>query len=226
METSENSDNSSAQGPVGQGDYQVQPGDCMASIARQHGFTWQTVWNFPANADLKARREPNVLLPSDQVTIPPIRLRQESRPTGQVHSFQLVGQSCRLQLRFLDDNKQPRSGVVYTLTIDGKRTRGTLDGAGSLNVPISPDASQGSIVLHTEPDLETYPVNLGHLDPDSSPTGIRGRLNNLGFTCASDGDWDANLQSAIKRFQIANDIPPTGELDGQTRQALKQTHQS
>lgn len=198
----------------------------MASIAHQHGFTWQTLWNLPANAELKRQRQPNVLLPGDQVTIPPIRLREESRPTDQLHKFQLAGQSCQLKLRFLDDKKQPRSGVAYTLTIDGKTTSGTLDGAGSLNVPIPPDASQGNILLQTEPDPETYPLNFGHLDPDSLPTGIRGRLNNLGFSCASDGDVDADLQAAIKRFQIANDIPPTGELDDRTRQALKQGHQS
>jgi hypothetical protein len=226
MEILDNSDDSNDQGPVGQGNYQVQPGDCMASIAHQYGFTWQTLWNLPANAELKRQRQPNLLLPGDYVTIPAIRLREESRPTDQLHKFQVVGQSCRLRLRFLDDKKQPRTGVAYVLTIDGKTTRGTLDGAGSLNVPIPADASQGSILLQTGPDPEIYPLNLGHLDPDSSPTGIRGRLNNMGFSCASDGNWDADLQAAIKRFQIANDIPPTGELDDQTRQALKEGHQS
>jgi len=220
------SSGSTNQGPVGQGNYEVQPGDCMASIAHAHGFLWQTLWNLPENAELKRNRQPNVLFPGDCVTIPPVRIRQESSPTDQLAKFQLAGAPCRLKLRFLDDKQEPRSGLAYQLTIDGQTTSGTLDGGGGLDVPISPDASQGSILLNVEPDPETYPLNFGHLDPDSSATGIRGRLNNLGFACASDGDWDADLQSAIKRFQLANDIQPTGQLDDQTRQALIEGHQS
>jgi hypothetical protein len=198
----------------------------MESIAYERGFLWQTLWNLPDNAELKSKRKPNLLLPGDRVTIPAIRVRQETKPADQLHKFVMQGSKSQLKLRFLDEKQQPRSGVAYILTIDGRTTNGSLDGQGSLSVPIPPNASQGSIVLKTDPDPETYPLNFGHLDPDSSPTGIRGRLNNLGFACAGDGDWDDNLQGAVKRFQIANDIQPTGQLDDQTRQALMQGHQS
>jgi Putative peptidoglycan binding domain/LysM domain len=215
-----------AAGPVGQGNYVVQPGDCIESIAFDHGFKWQTLWNLPANAELKSKRKPNLLLPGDLVTIPPIRPRKESRATDQNHKFRLLGTPSRLQLRFLDDKQQPRSGIKYVLTIDGQIRRGSLDGAGKLNVPIPPDARQGSITLQTDPEPEIYPLNFGHLDPISSPTGLRGRLNNLGFSCASDGDFDADLQGAIMRFQLANNLQPTGQLDDKTREALQQGHQS
>jgi len=204
----------------------VQPGDCMESLAAQFGYLWQTLWDLPENAELKAKRTPNVLLPGDKVTIPPLRVNHVDSAADQSHSFVLKGASTRFQLRFLDDKQQPRSGVPYILTIDGITTNGTLDGAGSLNVPIPPTASQGTIVLQTTPDPESYPLNFGHLDPLSETTGVRGRLNNLGFTCASDGDPDADLQSAIARFQAANNLPVTGQLDDQTRQALQQGHQS
>ena len=212
--------------PVGQGNYQVQPGDCMESIAAATGFLWQTLWNLPENAELKSKRKPNLLLPGDQVTIPEVRIHEESCATDQLHQFKLAAKPSRLQLRFLDDKQQPRSGIAYALTIDGKTTNGTLDGSGSLSVPIAPNASEGSITLQTQPDPETYPLSFGHLDPDSSATGIRGRLNNLGFSCASDGDWDADLQKALKRFQLANDLQPTGQLDDQTSQLLIGRHQS
>jgi hypothetical protein len=215
-----------AQGPVGQGNYVVQPGDCMESLAAQFGFLWQTLWNLPENAELKAKRTPNVLLPGDRVTIPPLRVNQLDSPADQAHSFVLKGTSTKLLLRFLDDQQRPRGGIAYILTIDGVTSSGTLDGSGSLNVPIPASAAQGSITLQTTPDPETYPLNFGHLDPISSTTGVRGRLNNLGFTCASDGDPDADLQSAIARFQMANNLPVTGQLDDQTRQALQQGHQS
>lgn len=226
MDIPVNSGDSDQKGPVGQGNYEVQPGDCMESIAADTGFIWQTLWDLPENADLKKYRKPNVLLPGDRVTIPPISLGEESCATDQLHKFQLNVPPCRLQLRFLDDKNQPRSGIAYILTIEGKTSKGTLNGSGSLNVPIPPNASQGTITLNTQPDPETYPLQLGFLDPDSSPTGLRGRLNNLGFSCAADGDWDADIQKALKRFQLANDLQVTGELDDQTRQLLLGRHQS
>src|SRR5262249_17842677 len=111
---------SRAERPVGKGDYVVQSGDCMESIAYEHGFLAKTLWNLPENAELRNHREPNVLLPGDRVTIPPIRLREEDRPTDQRHRFRLLGPPCQFRLRFLDDKQQPRSGVPYVLTIDGQ----------------------------------------------------------------------------------------------------------
>ncbi len=213
------------QGPVGQGEYEVQAGDCIESIAFEHGFLWQTLWDYPANAELKSKRSPNLLLPGDRVTIPAVRPRQANCQTDQLSKFELIGAQSHLRLRFLDDQQQPMSGVSFLLTVDGKTTKGRLDNQGSLNVPIPCNASNGSVRLQTNPP-ETHSLEFGHLDPDSSPTGVRGRLNNLGFACASDGDWDQDLRTAILRFQLANNLPNTGQFDDRTRQALKQGHQS
>jgi hypothetical protein len=211
---------------VGKGDYEVQPGDCIESIAFENGYRWQTLWNLPENADLTQNRAPNVLLPGDRVTIPPIRQREETRATNKRYKFVLHGTRSQLKLRFLDDQQRPRSGIAYILTIDGVSTKGSLDSRGSLNVSIPSNASEGNIQLQTNPDPEIYPLSFGHLDPDASPTGIRGRLNNLGFSCASDGDWDADLQGALMRFQMANNLQRTGKLDDATRNALIQGHES
>jgi hypothetical protein len=217
----------SGQTPVGQGDYEVKPGDCMESIAFEKGFLWQTLWNLPANAELKSNRQPNVLLPGDRVTIPDLQpFEKPGCPTDQTHKFVLQGAKTKLQLRFLDDRQKPRAGINYVLTIDGQKYTGTLDGNGSLKQSIPANASQGSIQLLTDPDPETYPLDFGHLDPDESQTGVRGRLNNLGFTCARDGDWDADLQRALMKFQTANNLPATGQLDDATRKALQQEHLS
>jgi Putative peptidoglycan binding domain/LysM domain len=213
--------------PVGQGDYVVKPGDCMESIAFEQGFLWETLWNLPANAELKSQRQPNVLLAGDRVTIPDLQpFEKPECPTDRTHQFVLQGAKTKLHLRFLDDRQQPRSGIKYLLTVDGQTYNGTLDGNGSLTQSIPANASQGSIQLLTEPDPETYPLNFGHLDPDESQTGVRGRLNNLGFTCSPDGVMDADLQRALMKYQAANDLPATGQLDDATRDALKQEHLS
>ncbi len=148
--------------PVGQGDYIVKPGDCMESIAFEQGFLWETLWNLPANAELKSERQPNILLPGDHVTIPGLQpFEKPDCPTDQTHQFVLPGTKTKLHLRFLDDKQQPRSGLKYALVVDGQKYNGTLDGAGSLTQSIPANASQGSIQLLTDSDPETYPLNFG-----------------------------------------------------------------
>ena len=214
------------QSPVGQGNYVVQPGDCMDSIAFGTGFLWKTLWDLPDNAELKSQRDPHVLLPGDRVTIPPIRKREDPAVTEQLHKYVKHGTSALFRLRFLDEELQPRSGLSYILTIDGEVTKGKLDRDGSLSVPIHPNAKQGTIQLQVEPDPESYQLNLGHLDPEGSAPGVRARLNNLGFSCAADGDFNADLADALKRFQASRELTVTGVLDDKTRQALKQNHKS
>ena len=54
----------------------VEQGDCIASIACEHGFFPATIWNHPDNAVLKRKRkDPNILLPDDVVVVPAGRHR-------------------------------------------------------------------------------------------------------------------------------------------------------
>jgi len=219
-------DDPPVQSPVGQGNYVVKPGDCMDSIAFGTGFLWKTLWALPENAELKSHRDPHVLLPGDRVAIPPIRKREEPAVTEQRHQYVKHGTPTIFRLRFLDEELRPRKGLSYILTIDGEVTEGTLDDQGSLSVPIHPNAKNGTIQLQVEPDPENYQLDLGHLDPEASATGVRARLNNLGFSCAADGDFNADLANALKRFQAARNLTVTGILDDNTRQSLKQNHKS
>jgi hypothetical protein len=224
-DTDTNTSTSSSSDSVGQGDYVVQAGDCMESIAVGTGYFWKTLWNLPENSDLKEKRDPNLLLPGDRVTIPPIRTADLPRPVEARHKFKKLGVPSHFQIRFLDDKQKPRADLKYILTIDGVSTKGALDANGSLKVPIPPNASQGNIQLQTDPDPEIHQLNFGHLDPIDSPTGVRGRLINLGYPCAPDGDWDPDLAAALRDFQTAQDLDPSGNFDDQTKQALEKVYQ-
>ncbi len=212
--------------PVGQGSYVVEPGDCMESIAYAHGFFWKTLWNLPENGELKSKRNPNILLPGDLVTVPAVRPFSESRPTDAQHKFKRKGAICKLSLRFLDEKMEPRKYLKYRLTIDDDSQWGYLDGGGALNVAISPNASHASIRLETTPDPERYELDLGQLDPLDTPTGVRARLINLGFACAPDGPWDADVQAALRNYQQVRGLEVNGTLNDDTKNSLKNDYLS
>jgi hypothetical protein len=83
-------------------DYIVQPGDCISSLAGARGLKWDTVWNHPKNAQLKAKRkDPNVLMPGDVIYLPDLDPRIEDRHTDQRHEFVLLGERTTLRIRLL-----------------------------------------------------------------------------------------------------------------------------
>jgi N-acetylmuramoyl-L-alanine amidase len=91
-----------SQGPIGQGNYIVRQGDCMASIAEEHGFFWETLWNLPENSELKRNHEDQtILLPGGIVRIPDLREKQESGATAQKHRFKRKGTPAILRLKVL-----------------------------------------------------------------------------------------------------------------------------
>lgn len=111
-------------GAAGTGEYEVRPGDCMSSIAKEAGFYWKTLWDHPANTELKnARKDPNVLLPGDRVHIPERQVKEFSRGTEKRHRFRLKGTPAKLRLRILEEPKPKqtqRNGAPPALPRDLK----------------------------------------------------------------------------------------------------------
>jgi N-acetylmuramoyl-L-alanine amidase len=218
-------------------DYEVQPGDCMSSIAYEHGFFWETLWNLSENADLRAaRKDPNVLMKGDMVHIPDLTVKQESRPTDQRHKFMLKGAPEKLRVRLLDIHQKPRANLDYIIVIDGNMRKGRTDRNGELKESIPPNAKTGRLILQTppgkdgkpisgKPATETIDLQLGDLDPVTEVSGAQARLSNLGFYTGSiDGNLDDATKGAISAFQTKQGLPVTGALDDATQGKLQSLH--
>jgi N-acetylmuramoyl-L-alanine amidase len=220
-------------------DYKVESGDCMSSIAFENGFFWQTLWNLPENAALKAQRKnPNVLMTGDIVHIPDLTVRKEPGATEKTHKFMLKGVPEKLHLKLVDNDQKPRPNLDYVIVIDGKSRRGKTDAKGRVIESIPPNAQTGKLTfaaptpvdsngkpLPGKPKMLVTVLQLGGLNPISEVSGLKARLANLGFY---KGPIDENLDGATKRaigdFQRKKGLPVTGVADDATTSQLQSLH--
>jgi N-acetylmuramoyl-L-alanine amidase len=193
----------------------------MSSIGDANGFYWQTLWDAQANAELKrVRKDPNILMPGDQVAIPKLRLKTVQGAVDQRHRFRRRGVPEKLYLSFADPYGNPRADLPYKLDIEGVVTDGHTDAEGCIEVWISPQAQSAKLVL-LAPDtgkvLDGYTFEVGHLAPFDSGEGLAARLANLGLS-----DEDAELMDTLAAFQRQSGLEETGCADGPTQRRLRE----
>jgi hypothetical protein len=213
--------------PVGKGDYVVQDDDCMSSLAEDSGHFWETLWNHGDNAELKeVRSDPNVLMPGDLVTIPPITPKSVSKASGQTYRFRRKGVPAKLHLRLLNEG-EPRANESYRVDIDGKLTKGVTDAEGVVDIYIPCKAKKGKLWVGPPEDEKMYILQLGKTMPVERIQGVKQRLKNIGYRCGSIDDEITDVyRNAVLKFQQENELPGTGEADEATRQKLVDVHRS
>ena len=170
----------------------IKPGESLLELAYDGGFdSWKTVWNDPANAELRdLRKDPQVLLPGDELTIPQRTATPKERcPVDKVHRFRLIRPRAWLNLRMQDEHGEPIVGARFKLDIEGEVHEGETDRDGVLSVEICPNVHHGTLVFWSDDSVPPFeaPVHIGHLDPTSARSGMLARLMNLGW------DWTADL---------------------------------
>jgi hypothetical protein len=209
----------------------VKQGEYITKIATDYGFRdYQTVWDHPQNAALRAKRKnPNVLYPGDSLFVPERELREESRSTDSRHRFKVKGKPLMLRLQLLDLHERPITGTPCVLQVESESFELTTDGRGRIEHEIPPTAQAGRLVLRDPKTLlETeVPLQIGRLDPVDTVSGQRARLRNLGYLVDLEGeDEDADLRTAIEEFQCDHSLAIDGRCGAATQAKLRDVHGS
>lgn len=202
--------------------YIVKPGDCIDSIAYVHGFFSGTLWNHPANAELKKlRSDPNILFPGDVVVIPDKEPKHEDCTTETLHRFRLLGVPARFRLQLLKGGK-PRANLPFRIDIDGALQSGLSDEKGVIDIPLPSNAQRG--MLYLEEDNSQIELRFGRLAPISEALGVRQRLANLGFLDDAQAADEEAYKIALQDFQARCSLPQAYPPDQATRNKLVEIH--
>jgi hypothetical protein len=160
--------------------YVVKQGDHLPLLAYRFAFDADSVWNDPANDDLrKLRPDPNLLLPTDVLYIPDQVNKSpvpHSLQTGQSNLFVSDVPNVGLVVVFADPARASQGfSVTECPDLKGLSTDG--DGHATFDIPIS--MQKVSIVFAS--DGATFSIKVGHLNPIETLSGAAQRLQNLGF---------------------------------------------
>ena len=201
--------------------YKVRQGDSMSSLARKHGFCWETIWHHPENDQLKQKRgNPDILYPGDQVFIPALTQKEEIIETEQRHRFVVKGRISTLKL-MLEYNDTVLADTRCCLAVDGHWLEANTDSDGLVEARVSSSAKGIHLLVFPKidniPTVINWEISVGHLNPKDEIAGVQQRLANLGYYESKiDGVLGPQLLSAIRIFQTVNKLETTGELDSAT----------
>jgi N-acetylmuramoyl-L-alanine amidase len=209
----------------------VAKGECLSTIAELYGFRdYRLIYEHASNAEFRKQRpNPNIIYPGDVIAIPEKVPKVEAIDTGKTHPFILAGQPVLLRIAIRGETDEPYAQKRFLLEVNNRQYKGSTNAEGLIEVRLPPASYQGQLSMWLEDDSPNpsavFNLQIGHLDPISEVSGVQARLNNLGFRCGLvDGVAGPKTTSALKQFQGAYGLQPTGECDGGTRSKLEAMH--
>jgi hypothetical protein len=229
--------------------HEVKAGEHMVRIcAENKQRDYRPIWDHADNKSLtQERKNPNLLLPGDIVTLPDAKAKTVTVKTEKRHKFEVSG---KLELDFriviIDENDKPiadknvdflKKDNIVTSDGDGKVEQIDLPFAfelGSMSfkyrtIDLStrgtqpPDLWQGEEVVEPR-----FVVAIGHLDPLETVSGVQARLNNLGYYAGEIGYADEDaiaVKCAVEEFEVEHGLKPKGDPeDDGMRSKLKEVY--
>ena len=227
--------------------YDVQDGESVESIAVSQGCPADKIWAAPENKDLKKLRETmHILQAGDRLFIPALKDKVLSLPTGKRHKIVVKKAMSKLHL-VIRRQGEPFAGKPYQLLVDGQTINGQTAGDGTVEAPVPASAKEAVLTVGEGDEAVVYRLGLRELDPLTSPSGLRGRLANLGFHDGDDGDsggapdpssddgadddsddddesLDKMTEAALCAFQDFNEIDVSGTVCDATKSKLIDQH--
>lgn len=211
--------------------YEVAQSDRLATVARSKGFLrWQTIWDFPGNADLRELRgTPHILQPGDQLAIPS-KVERTAEVPGGTAEYVVQCSAEVLRVRFAGIRSSDANPVTFKATPDGGAAiEGPLPKSGNMEVDLPPDTETVHVELFRKQDgdeaFAAYDFTVGGLDPLSEISGIKARLQNLGFYDGPiDGNLDDSTRTAIAHFRWAKLRDHKDSVDDDLLSALRAVH--
>jgi N-acetylmuramoyl-L-alanine amidase len=146
-------------------DYKVQPGDCLAKIASDFGFSdYRQIYDHPANAEFKKRRpNPFVIKAGEGLVIPdkpPPKVHQCE--TGKEHTFVIARPETWLAI-YVRHGRKPLANKEYILTVGEVPIEGRTDEAGLVTQPVPAWTTRAELYF-LDGDI-SFDVSIGSLDP-------------------------------------------------------------
>lgn len=212
--------------------YIVRQGDHLRRLAHARSVSPESIWEHPDNAELREQRESmEALLPGDILHMPAAPATGAVVLPNQANRYRAHVPTVEIPLTLRDGRGEPLANASFR--IDGAGTDQT-DGDGRVTLRVGAHVRDVRLIFDApiaglaDPTMR---LRVGHLDPIEAPTGIDGRLENLGYFVSRGIDGDEHERAfrratALRDFQRAAGLEATGEIDDATRDALREAHGS
>jgi hypothetical protein len=211
--------------------YVVKQGDYLLKIAHLSGFDADEVWGHAKNADLRtARKDASMLKAGDVLFVPDEPKKRLGVTLKQGNTYVARLPTVKIGVVVVTDGEAV-ANEKYIVEGIGDESERTTDGDGRVSMEVPVHVREVTVRFIDRPLLLHVPI--GDLDPPDTPSGARMRLTSLGYYGATlagadqyEAHDDAALESALRSFQKASGVGPTGKLDAATIAALVSAHGS
>lgn len=200
-------------------------GDHLERIAYRFGTTPAAIWDAPENVKLKELRgDGHILSPGDLVFVPRRREpRSADLALGSSNCFTASVPKAKVRMKLMSAGK-PLANQPFRV-VEAPAVTGQTSAEGELAFEVSIALRRVRVVL-TKLGME-LPLDVGGLDPLHEVTGLQMRLLHLGhYHGPVDGRLGPGTRAAVKDFQRARGLLPSGMPDPTTLSALREAHGS